>query len=147
MATHSSTDQRGTNHSAATTQRGWYGWFVFAGTIMILLGLFHAMMGLLALFQEEYFVVTQSGLMVEVDYTTWGWTHLILGAVVAISGVGLLAGTAWARVVTVICAFLSSLVNLAFLAANPFWSGIMIAVNILVIYAVIARADDVRDRW
>lgn len=146
MATDSSMDQRRTSRSSTSTT-GWYGWFVFAGTIMILLGLFHAMLGLLALFQEEYFVVTKGGLMVEVDYTTWGWTHLILGVVVAVSGVGLLAGATWARVVAVICAVLSSLVNLAFLSANPFWSGIMIVVDILVIYAVVVHGDDARDRW
>lgn len=140
MTTDSSIDHRGTS-------RGWYGWFVFAGTIMILLGLFHAMLGVLALFQEEYFVVTKGGLMVEMDYTSWGWTHLVLGAVVAAAGVGLLSGAMWARVVTVICAMLSSITNLAFLSAQPLWSGIMIALNILVIYAVVARGEDALDRW
>src|SRR6185503_1604462 len=57
---------------------GWVGWIIFAGAMMIMLGFFHAIAGLVALFKDDYFLVKTSGLVVNVDYTTWGWVHLIL---------------------------------------------------------------------
>ena len=125
---------------------GWYGWIAFAGTMMLMLGSFHVFAGLVALFEEDYFLVTQSGLVISADFTTWGWTHLILGAVVAVAGGALFSGATWARVVCVVIALLSSIVNLAFLSAYPLWSGIMIAVDILVIYAVTAHGDTAVER-
>lgn len=124
-----------------TRRSGWYGWIVFAGTMMVMLGLFHALAGLVALFKEDYFLVTQSGLVIDADYTTWGWTHLVLGVLVAAAGAALFSGATWARVVAVVVAMFSAFLNLAFLSAYPLWSVIMIAVDILVIYAVTAHGD------
>ena len=140
MAMDSSVQHRTANR-AGTRRSGWYGWVVFAGTMMMMLGAFHAIAGLVALFEEDYFLVTQSGLVVSADFTTWGWTHLLLGVLVAVAGGALLSGATWARIVAVVLAMLSAVVNLAFLAAYPLWSGIMIAVDILVIYAVTAHGD------
>lgn len=72
-------------------QTGWRGVIVFAGTMMILLGSFHVMAGLVALFQEDYYLVSRSGLVVDLDFTAWGWAHLILGLVVALGGVAVTA--------------------------------------------------------
>jgi hypothetical protein len=110
--------------------------------LMILLGSFHAMAGLVALFQDDYFLVAKSGLLVTVDYTTWGWTHLVLGVVVALAGFALFSGAMWARIVTILTAMVSAVVNLAFMSAYPLWSAIMIAVDVLVIYAVTAHGDE-----
>jgi len=140
MATHEPLTER-ERFRADTGRTGWYGWVVFAATIMVLLGVFHAMVGLVALFQEDYFVVGSTGLMVSVDYTTWGWTHIILGLVVACAGAALTTGAMWARVITVVLAIISAVMNLAFMAAYPLWSAIMITVDILVIYAVTAHGS------
>ena len=115
---------------------GWTGWVVFAGFMMIMLGLFQAVEGLVAVFDDGFYHVTSSGLVVDVDYSVWGWVHLLLGAVIAISGVGVLAGNTAARVVGVILAGLSALVNLAFIEAYPIWSIIVITIDVLVIYAL-----------
>ena len=123
------------SHSGAT-RSGWYGMVVFAATMMILLGTFHAIAGLVALFRDDYFLVTQSGLVIDADYTTWGWVHLLLGILVVAAGAALYAGATWARFVAIVIAMLSAIVNLAFLSSYPLWSGIMIAVDVLVIYAV-----------
>jgi vacuolar-type H+-ATPase subunit I/STV1 len=124
-----------------TTRSGWYGWIAFAAIMMLMLGVFHAVAGLVALFRDDYFLVTQSGLVIDASYTTWGWTHLILGILVAAAGAALVSGATWARVVAVVAAMLSAVVNLAFLSAYPLWSVIMIALDILVIYAVTAHGD------
>lgn len=144
-----STDTTGARRAAdrETSGRiGWYGWFVFAGTMMIMLGVYHAIAGVVALVNDEYFLVTPGGLLITADFTTWGWVHLILGVVVAAAGVALLSGALWARVVAVIIALVSSVINLAFLPAYPLWSAIMIALDVLVIYAVTAHGDDARRR-
>jgi hypothetical protein len=123
----------------------WAGMVVFAGVMLIMLGAFHAMMGLVAVFDPGYYLVTRNGLIVSVDYTTWGWIHLLFGAVAAIAGVGMVAGQTWARVVGIIIAVLSAIVNVAFIAAYPIWSTIVIAVDVLVIYALAVHGKEVRD--
>lgn len=137
MTTHASVDRRRTEPADPTS--GWYGWIIFAATMMMMLGVFHAIAGLVALFKDEYFLVTAKGLVVTADYTAWGWTHLLLGLLVVAAGAALFAGRTWARVVAVILAMASAIVNLGFLSAYPLWSAIMIALNVMVIYAVTAH--------
>ena len=123
---------------------GWTGWIVFAGVMMLMMGAFHVIQGLVALFQDTYYLVGQEGLVVQVDYTTWGWVHTILGAVVILAGVALLAGQMWARIVAIILAFGSALVNIAFLGAYPLWSLTMIAIDVLVIWAVSVHGKEMK---
>ena len=125
-------------------QTGWMGWILFAATMMLMLGIFHAIQGLVALFRDEYYVVGKSGLTLHIDYTTWGWVHLVLGVVVAAAGAGLLVAQMWARVVGVIVALLSAVLNIAFLASYPVWSALMIAVDILVIWAITVHGREMR---
>lgn len=120
---------------------GWVGWIVFASTMLFVLGCFHAIAGLVGIFKEDYYQVAQSDLVISVDYTTWGWVHLLLGVIVASAGAALLTGATWARIVTLALVVLSSLANLSFMAAYPLWAAIMIAVDILIIYAVTAHGD------
>jgi hypothetical protein len=127
------------------TDTGWIGWVVFASVMMMLLGASHALAGLVALMKDDYYLVRSDGLVLQVSYTTWGWVHLILGVVVVVAGVALLRGATWARALTVVVAGLSVITNLAFLAANPVWSAIMVALSILVIYAVTAHGGEARE--
>lgn len=122
---------------------GWVGWAMFASTMMVLIGFFHIMQGLVALFDDGYFLVTDNGLTVSADYTAWGWTHLIGGAVVVIAGGCLFTGQTWARVVGVTCAVLSAIINFAFIAAYPFWSVIVIALDVFVILALTVHGRDI----
>jgi hypothetical protein len=128
-----------------TRQTGWVGMVVFAAVVMIMMGIFHAIAGLVGIFQEEYFLVPRSDLVVHVDYTAWGWTYLIGGIIIGLAGVGLLAGQMWARVVGVILAVLSAVLNLAFFAAYPWWSAIMIALDVLVIWALTVHGSEIKN--
>jgi hypothetical protein len=123
---------------------GWVGWILFAGMMLVLVGSFHVIEGLVAVFRDEVLLVGQSGLVLDVDYTTWGWTHIVGGAVAILVGACLLAGQMWARVVAVIVAMLSALANLAFLPAYPIWSTIMIAIDVLVIWAVTVHGSEMK---
>ena len=112
------------------------GWVTFASVMMVLTGFFHALQGLVAIFDDEYFLVTDSGLTVSVDYTAWGWTHLLLGTAVVLAGLSLFSGYTWARVVGVVLAGLSAIVNFGFIAAYPLWSLIVIGLDVFVILAL-----------
>jgi hypothetical protein len=122
----------------------WTGWVVFAAFMMIMVGSFQAIEGLVALFDDGWYHVTQNGLLVEADYTAWGWTHLLLGALLIVAGVGVLAGNTLARLVAIALAGLSALVNLAFIEAYPIWAVIIITIDVLVIYALVVHGRELR---
>lgn len=125
---------------------GWANWVVFAGVMLVLVGFFHAIEGFVALLHDSYYAVRPSGLVVHVSYTTWGWTHLVIGIVALGTGAGLLAGNPLARVVGVVLAAVSAIVNLAFVTAAPVWCGIVIALDIIAIYAIVVHGGELRRR-
>jgi hypothetical protein len=114
------------------------GWLAFAGTLFILLGAFHVVEGLVAIFKDEVFVV-QEGQLVVTDYTAWGWFFLILGVVQVLVGFGILAGRGWARAVGIALAMLAAVVQIAYLVAFPIWALITIGLCVVVIYALLVK--------
>jgi hypothetical protein len=82
--------------------------------------------------------------MVHIDYAAWGWVHLAIGVVFLLAGFGVLAGLLWARVAGIALAVVSALVNLAFLAAYPVWGAILIALDIVVIYALAMHGREMK---
>jgi hypothetical protein len=122
---------------------GWaVGGLTFASTMMVLIGVFQAFAGLGAIIDDEFFVVTQNYAF-DLDVTAWGWIHLILGIVVAWAGYALWSGKLWAGVVALILAMLSAIANFFFIPYYPFWSLLVIALNVWVIWAL-TRPDVVR---
>lgn len=111
---------------------------------MIILGIFQVIEGLVALIRSGYYLVRADGLVINVDYSAWGWVHLILGVLAVLAGLGLFAGNMLARVVGVILAAISAIVNLGFLAAFPLWSLIVIAIDIIVIYAILVHGREMK---
>jgi len=115
---------------------GWaIGGTVFAGVMLLLIGLFHAVAGLVALVDDEFYVVT-ANYTFEFDVTAWGWIHLIGGIVVALAGIGVFSGSTWSRVTGIVVAVVSLLVNFFFLPYYPWWSLVMIAIAVWVIWAL-----------
>jgi hypothetical protein len=130
-----------------TRATGWVGWIVFSGILMVMLGMFQALMGVVALFKDDYFLVARSGLVLSLDYTTWGWVHLLIGVLAVCAGFGVLLGQMWARVFGIILALISAVSNLVFIAAHPIWSTIVIVVDILVIYALAVHGREVKNTY
>ena len=115
---------------------GWaVGGTVFAGVMLLLIGLFHAVAGLVALLDDEFYVVT-ANYTFEFDVTAWGWIHLIGGIVVALAGIGVFSGSTWSRVTGIVVAVVSILVNFFFLPYYPWWSLLMISLGVWVIWAL-----------
>lgn len=121
---------------------GWVEWILFATIMMVFTGGYQALAGIVALFNEDYFAVNDSQLLVEPSYDAWGWVHLALGTAIVITAIGLLSGQRWARPLTVGFVMISAIVNIAFLSASPFWVAIMIGLDILVLWAVCVHGDE-----
>lgn len=115
---------------------------VFAGTIMIMIGVLHAIQGLVALVNDTFYVVGQEWVFT-FDVTTWGWIHLILGIVVAVAGFFVFTGAVWARAIGVLVAVLSVIVNFAWLPYYPVWGIVIIALDVFVIWALTVRGRDI----
>src|SRR3954469_7331204 len=111
---------------------GWTGWVVFGGVMLIMLGAFQIIQGLVALFDDGFYLVASNGLVVNVNYNTWGWVHTAIGVIGVLAGLGLLAGNRGARVGGGAAPFLSALVNVAFISAYPVWSTILIPIDVIV---------------
>jgi hypothetical protein len=115
---------------------GWAaGGITFAAVLMLLIGIFQAIAGLTAIVDDEFFVVAPNYTF-EVDTTAWGWVHLILGVLVALSGWFLFAGRAWAGIVALVLAGLAAIANFFFIPYYPFWSLLMIALACWVIWSL-----------
>ena len=126
---------------SAQTQRdsevsGWaVGGLVFAACILTLAGTFQLLAGLVALFNDEFFVVTRNYTF-DLDVTAWGWLHLLIGAAVLATGLGLFARKTWAAVTAIMLAMLSALVNFFFIPYYPIWALVVIALDVWVIWAL-----------
>jgi hypothetical protein len=131
---------------AARTQRqtsGWaIGWIYFASVMMIMIGTFHAIAGLVAIFDDEFYVATREYVF-QFDATQWGWIHLIVGTLVALSGGFLLTGSVLARTVGVLMALVSAVTGFAWLPYYPVWGALIIAIAVTVIWALTAHGRDV----
>jgi hypothetical protein len=110
--------------------------------MMVMAGFFQAFSGLVALFQNEFYVATRNYLF-QFDATSWGWIHLLLGIVVAAAGFAVMAGRTWGRVVGIALAMLSALANFAFIPYYPFWALTVIALDIFVIWALAAHGGEI----
>jgi hypothetical protein len=131
-----------TTHGVEPT--GWVGWAVFAAFMMMLAGVFQFIFGLTAVVNDQYFVVTRDQLLL-FDMTTWGWIHLISGALVFLAGISVLSGGMYGRIIGTILAFLSAVASLASIAAYPIWSIAIITIDVLVIYALTAHGSELKE--
>ena len=123
---------------------GWTGWISFAGVIMIIAGSLNLFYGIIAAVNDEWVVLTNRG-DVYLDVSQWAWVHIILGAVVLLAGIGVFSGNILARTVGVIVASLSLIANFFFIPVYPFWSILVIVLDVLVIWALTAHGGEMRD--
>jgi uncharacterized membrane protein len=123
---------------------GWVGWIAFAAGMLLLGGVFQLIIGLTAIFNQQWFVASQQGVLV-LNIATWGWVHMLLGLVMAVTGISLFSGSVGARAIAAVLAGLSAIANLAFLSAYPLWSMVVIAVDVLIIYALTVHGAEMKE--
>jgi len=129
--------------SGSTRRRThWTGLIGFAAVLMLLLGLFQAIEGLVAIFNSDFYKVRPNGLVLHVNYTVWGWAHLLIGIAIFLAGMGVLSGNVVARTVGVVLAAISVVVNMLFLTAAPAMVMIIVLVDVFVMYALIVHGQE-----
>jgi hypothetical protein len=129
----------------ASRPSGWaVGWALFAAVMLLVVGVFQALAGLVGIIEDD-FVVVGPEYTYEFSVTAWGWAHLILGIVLVLAGLGIFTGNVLARTVGVGLAALSAIANFAWLPYQPFWSIVMIAVAVSVIWALTVHGRDITE--
>jgi hypothetical protein len=127
----------------------WTGWVVFAAAVMFTIGALDIIQGLAALFKEETYVVTESGLLVSTNFTAWGWALIIWGIVLLFAAAALFAGKEWGRWFAIVAIIINGIGQLAWFPAYPLWSLVALGLEIAVLYALTAgwkeAKPDLRD--
>ncbi len=115
---------------------GWAtGGLLFAATLMFIIGMFQAIAGLVAIFDDGFYLVTENYVF-DLDVTAWGWIHLLLGLLLVVTGWALFARKPWAGVVGITLASLSAIANFFFIPYYPWWSLLVISLAIWVIWSL-----------
>ena len=127
---------------ALQTSGGAVGLTALAGILMFMLGGWWIIAGLVAIVNDDFYVVTQEWIF-EFSTTSWGWTHLILGIVVLFAGIGVFSGMVWARTVGVILAGISGLVAFAWLPYSPVWAILIVTLSVFTIWALTVHGRDI----
>jgi hypothetical protein len=137
---------RGEQLSASSYDQrtGWTGWILFAGVMMIIGGSLNLFYGIVAAVNDEWVVFTNRA-NVYLDVSQWGWVHIIMGSIVLLAGIGLFSGNILARIVGVIVASVSLVVNFFFIPVYPFWALTVITIDALVIWALTAHGREMRE--
>jgi len=107
----------------------------FAGVIMVIVGVWHVIIGITALVNDKIYVTAASSIY-SFDLTGWGWIHLLAGILVAGAGVGVLRGQTWGRVVGIVLASLSMVATYLYMPWYPWWSLPIIVLDITIIWAL-----------
>ena len=114
------------------------GWTVFAGVILFMVGSLDALWGLAGILNDDIVIVGGHGAIIA-DVTTWGWVHLILGSVMALTGLGLFAGSSGARWVAVVFVTINAITQVVCVPAAPLWAFLMIILDVTILYQLTAR--------
>jgi hypothetical protein len=122
----------------------WTGWIAFAAVMLVTVGVFEFFIAFAALFHDGYFAVPRKSLIVTIDYTAWGWIHIVLALAAIAAGIGLISGQMWARILGVVIAVINAVANVGFLNAAPVWSSIMIAFDVIVIWALTVHGGEMK---
>lgn len=117
------------------------GWAVFAGIVLLINGCFGVMFGLAAVLNDEVVTVGGGQGVTIWDFTAWGWITLVIGALMMLTSAGLFAAAGWARWTAVLFAVLNALAQFGTISAFPLWSLLVVALDITVIYQLVARWD------
>ena len=130
------------SQDTASQDTAWSGWIVFAAFVLMIVGGMDILQGFVAIIKDEYVVATAKGVAI-LDVTAWGWATLIWGSLLIITGLGLLGAAGWARWLAIIGVSVNAIAQVAFMAnypqAYPLWNLLIVALNVLVLYALTAR--------
>ena len=119
----------------------WSGWVTFAAMMLVLLGTLNGFQGFLALFDDGYFVAPKEELVL-ISYSAWGAVLLLWGGLLMIVGAGLNARRGWARWAAIVIVMVDAVLQVGFLPSFPLLATALIALDVVVLYALTARWDE-----
>jgi uncharacterized membrane protein (DUF2068 family) len=127
------------------SKSAWAGWVAFAGLLMMIMGGLAFFQGLIAVIRDQYYVLGNNGALV-IDVSQWGWVMMIWGVVLALVGYGLVSAASWARWVAILLVSVNFIAQLGYDGGSGWtlWSLCVLALNVIVLYALIVRWDDAR---
>lgn len=130
MTQHTKTETDSTRHQGAAA-----GGAIAASIILLTVGILSIFQGIAAIAKDDLLVVGYN-YTYQFDVSTWGWVHLVVGILLLLAGIGLMSGATWARLVAIVVASLSIIANFLWLPYYPLWSILIIAIDLVVIWAV-----------
>jgi hypothetical protein len=122
---------------------GWVGWVWFAAFSILAVGLFNIVAGVAAAFSPNNVLSWTNNGVAVVDVSTWGWVHIILGALLVAAGLALFSGAGWARLVAIVLVVLNLIAQFVSLQTTPFWSLVIIVVDLVILWALTVHGDEV----
>ena len=120
----------------------WVGWVWFAGIVLVTIGFFNAISGLVAVFSPNSLVGVSDAGIVVLDVSTWGWIHLVIGVLLVLTGFALLSGMGWARMVAIVLVVVNAIAQFTTLQVTPWWSLITIVLDVFVLWALVVHGDE-----
>jgi hypothetical protein len=124
---------------------GWaVGWTAFAGIMMVIGGIWWVIIGIIALVNDNFYVVTEEYIF-QFNVTTWGWIHLLLGILVTLAGIYLFTGAVWARIIGVAVAIVWMIAAFAWLPYAPVWAIALLAIAVFIIWALTVHGSDIAE--
>ena len=130
-----------------TTVTGWTGWGVFASVLLLIAGIFDLIFGLAAVIGPNTTVVVAETGLFAVDVAAWGWWHIIAGIALIVLSFFLYRGATWARVIAIIIVIINAVGQLTLLSVQPWWSLIILAVDVLIIYALTVHGRELKVKY
>jgi len=130
-----------------TTVTGWTGWGVFASVLLLIAGIFDLIFGIAAIIGPNTTVVVADAGLFAVDVAAWGWWHIISGVALILTSFFLYRGATWARVVAIILVILNAVGQLTLIDVQPWWSLAILAVDILVLYALTVHGRELKVKY
>lgn len=122
----------------------WAGFVVLAAVLMCIVGIFNIVTGLVAVFNDT--IYSQRGsITVALDVTGWGWFHIVWGLLLLGTGMALYAGQTWARIVAIVLIAVNMVTQLMEMPAYPLWGLVILALDILILWAIIVHGEELRD--
>ncbi|GAA3128318.1 hypothetical protein GCM10010449_56980 [Streptomyces rectiviolaceus] len=114
---------------------------MFAGVLMLVYGILGILEGIAGIAKDDVYARI-GDYVYKFNLTTWGWIHLVLGILIAVTGYGILKGATWGKAGGVALASLAVVVHFMWLPYQPIWALISIAIGIFVIWALCTDHSD-----
>jgi hypothetical protein len=132
------TQPRANARAAARSAGG--GWLTYSGILVLIGGVLNVIWGIAAIDSANFFVANAA--FVISDLNLWGWISLGIGALMVAAGIGIFSGVRWAIWMGIACASVNAVVQLLSIPAYPFWALAVFALDLLVVYGLVAYGDD-----